>query len=80
MSRPHPLATFLERIRLTGAHHKVTKRIYAHSTILPRPSPFKPFYDRCKDDPAWTTHALACGHDSMLDMPDAVAEILADAV
>ncbi len=80
LSKPHPLATFVERIQLTGAHQKVTKRIYAHSTILPRPSPFKPFYDRCKADPAWITHALACGHDSMMDMPDEVAAILESAV
>lgn len=80
LSKPHPLAAFAERIRLTGAHNSVTRRIYAHSTILPRQSPFKPFYDRCKSDPAWVTHALDCGHDSMLDMPDRVTEILLSAV
>jgi len=79
LSKPHPIATFMERIQLTGAHQKVTRRIYIHSTILPRPSPFKPFYDRCKADQAWETHELACGHDSMLDMPEQVTEILASA-
>jgi hypothetical protein len=50
-----------------------------HSTVLPRESPFKPFYERVKNDPAWTSHTLPCGHDAMLDMPDQVADILLSA-
>ena len=47
-----------------------------HGTVLPRESPFKPFYDRVKNNPAWQSHALACGHHVMLDEPDRVTEIL----
>jgi pimeloyl-ACP methyl ester carboxylesterase len=76
LATPFPLAAMAERLSLGGAHKAVRKHIYAHGTVLPRESPFKPFYDRVKDDPAWTAHALACGHHLMLDLPEQTAEIL----
>jgi hypothetical protein len=51
-----------------------------HSTVLPRESPFKPFYERVKSDPAWVAHTLPCGHDAMLDMPERVSDILEAAI
>jgi len=76
LATPHPLGCFTEKLRLTGAHRQIARRVYVHGTMLPRESPFKPFYDRVKADPAWQSHALACGHHVMLDEPDRVAEIL----
>jgi pimeloyl-ACP methyl ester carboxylesterase len=76
LATPHPLGAFTEKIRLTGAYKTIPRRIYVHGTVLPRVSPFKPFYDRVKADPAWQAHALACGHHVMLDEPDRVTEIL----
>ena len=67
LATPHPLGCFTEKIKLTGAHKRIAKRVYVHGTVLPRESPFKPFYDRVKSDPAWQSHALACGHHVMLD-------------
>ena len=40
--------TMMEKIRLTGAHERVSKRIYVHGTVLPRESPFKPFYEQAR--------------------------------
>ena len=80
LATPHPLGAFTERLKLTGKHRSIRKHVYVHSTVLPRESPFKPFYERVKDDPAWTAHTLACGHDAMLDMPERVAEILEAAI
>jgi pimeloyl-ACP methyl ester carboxylesterase len=80
LATPFPLGAFIEKIRLTGAHKTIAKRVYVHGTVLPRESPFKPFYERTKADPAWQVHALACGHDVMLDEPERVSEILADLV
>ena len=80
LATPHPLGAFTEKIKLSGAHKRIAKHVYVHGTILPRESPFKPFYDRVKDDPAWAAHTLACGHDVMLDMPDRVTEILENAL
>lgn len=80
LTGPHPLATLTERLKLTGAYRSIRKRIYIHATELNRPSPFAPFYERCKADPAWETHALPCGHEVMLDMPERTAEILLGAI
>jgi len=77
LASPHPLGCFTEKIKLGGAHKNVAKRAYVHGTELPRESPFKPFYERVKSDPAWSAHALACGHHVMLDEPDRVTDILA---
>lgn len=79
LAAPFPLAAMAERLKLTGRHKGIAKRVYVHGTVLPRESPFKPFYERVKNDPAWTAHALACGHHVMLDMPEKTAAILRDA-
>jgi pimeloyl-ACP methyl ester carboxylesterase len=80
LATPFPLAAMAERLTLTGAHARIRKHTYVHGTILPRESPFKPFYERVKTDPAWTAHALACGHHVMLDMPERVTDILEAAI
>jgi pimeloyl-ACP methyl ester carboxylesterase len=76
LATPFPLGAFTEKIKLTGAHKRIAKRVYVHGTVLPRESPFKPFYERVKNDPAWQTHVLACGHHVMLDEPERVSDIL----
>ena len=80
LATPHPIGCFTERLTLSGAHKTIRKHIYVHGTVLPRESPFKPFYERVKNDPAWSAHALACGHHVMLDMPDRTTEILESAL
>lgn len=80
LATPFPLGAFTEKIKLSGAHKTIAKHIYVHGTVLPRESPFKPFYERVKDDPAWQSHMLACGHHVMLDMPDRVTAILESAL
>lgn len=76
LATPHPLGAFTERIKLSGAHKRILKRVYVHGTVLPRESPFAPFYERVKADPAWQAHTLTCGHHVMLDEPQRVTEIL----
>jgi pimeloyl-ACP methyl ester carboxylesterase len=80
LATPFPLGCFTEKIKLTGAHKTVGKHIYVHSTVLPRESPFKPFYDRVKGDPSWQAHTLPCGHDAMLDMPNETTALLESAL
>ena len=80
LASPFPIGCFTEKIKLSGKHNGIKKHVYVHSTVLPRESPFKPFYERVKSDPGWSAHTLACGHDAMLDMPDDVTRILLDAV
>jgi pimeloyl-ACP methyl ester carboxylesterase len=76
LATPFPLGAFTEKIKLTGAHKRIAKRVYVHGTVLPRESPFKPFYERVKNDPSWQSHAFACGHHVMLDEPERVGDIL----
>lgn len=76
LATPHPLGAFTEKIALSGAHKKIARHVYVHGTVLPRESPFAPFYARVKDDPAWEAHTLSCGHHVMLDEPDRVTDIL----
>ncbi len=76
LAGPHPLGCFTERLKLTGKHESVKKKVYVWATELGRPSPFQPFYERCKADPAWETHALKCGHEVMMDMPAETTKIL----
>jgi pimeloyl-ACP methyl ester carboxylesterase len=78
LAAPHPIATMMEKVRLSGSYRAVTKRVYVHGTKLPRESPFKPFYERAKAQ-GWEAHALPCGHDVMLDLPDELTEILVGA-
>jgi len=80
LATPFPLGAFTEKIRLSGAHKTIAKRVYVHGTVLPRESPFKPFYERTKADPGWQVHALACGHHVMLDEPERTTDILLSAL
>ncbi|MDE2561419.1 MAG: alpha/beta hydrolase [Sphingomonadales bacterium] len=71
----HPLYTLLEGVRLTGEEAKVRRRVYVFAASW-SPTPFTPFRDRVKDDPAWEYHEADAGHDVMGDQPQQVLEIL----
>jgi pimeloyl-ACP methyl ester carboxylesterase len=75
LATPHPLGCFTEKLKLSGAYRSVKKHLYVHGTVLPRESPFRVFYERAKAN-GWSAHALACGHDVMLDMPEETARLL----
>jgi pimeloyl-ACP methyl ester carboxylesterase len=75
LATPFPLGCFTEKVKLSGAYRAVQKHLYVHGTVLPRESPFKPFYERALAA-GWSAHALACGHHVMLDEPEKTAELL----
>jgi pimeloyl-ACP methyl ester carboxylesterase len=75
LATPFPLGCFTEKLKLSGAYRSVSKHLYVHGIVLPRESPFRPFYDRAKAA-GWSAHALACGHHVMLDEPEKTAELL----
>ena len=72
---PHPVACVTERLLLSGAYRAVRRKIYVRAAGYPHPA-FAATYERVKGDPGWVAHTLPCGHDVMVDMPDALAEIL----
>ena len=75
LATPFPLGCFTEKLKLAGAYRTVKKHLYVHGTVLPRKSPFQVFYERAKAA-GWSAHALACGHDVMLDESERTAELL----
>jgi pimeloyl-ACP methyl ester carboxylesterase len=74
---PHPVGTMSEKLVLSGAYKTVPKRSfiwaadYAGATTR--------FYEQYKNDPAWSVHAVACGHDVMIDKPAELAALLEQA-
>ena len=60
-ARPQPLATFIQRSRLTGAWRGIENKHYAAATGWPDgDSPFAPTTRRLQQDPAWQVERL--GH------------------
>jgi pimeloyl-ACP methyl ester carboxylesterase len=75
---PHPLATLLQRIRLTGDLGRLRRRDYVYATVWEGQSPFAPTYQRLREDPLWTVHALESRHNVMRDAPGELLKILLD--
>ncbi|WP_435205024.1 alpha/beta fold hydrolase [Micromonospora sp. bgisy143] len=75
---PHPIASLLQPLRLTGELGHIKRRDYVYATGWADQSPFTATYQRLSADPAWRTHALAGGHNLMRDTPNELARILQD--
>jgi pimeloyl-ACP methyl ester carboxylesterase len=71
----HPLATKVQRLRLTGAHEQVARRAYLHLSGFEN-SPFLATYERLRLDPSWTVKSLPVGHDIVRDAPDYLVKFL----
>jgi len=72
-----PLATFTQPLVLTGALNQVKHVSFILATGF-NGSPFPASYEEAKAR-GWKTMTVACGHDVMLDMPDALTQALLDA-
>lgn len=72
---PHPLATFLDPIRLTGEERKVRHRVFIAAQNFDMAA-IEAAYDRLSNDPAWRTARIESGHDLMIDAPEALAAAL----
>jgi pimeloyl-ACP methyl ester carboxylesterase len=77
--RPHPLASFLQTVRLTGALAQVPRHEFIYCSGWEDRTPFGELRARLKADPGWQVHDLPTGHDAMHEAPDAVAALLLDA-
>lgn len=73
----HPIKSFEQPLRLTGAWTTVPQRVYIYAAGY-APSVFTPFYERLQRDPAWRTMSVPCGHEVMIDLPQALAQMLLD--
>lgn len=73
--RPHPIASFVQRIRLTGAAARVPRRDFVFCSGWEE-TPFRDLRARLGEDPGWRVHDLPTVHNAMREAPDAVADIL----
>ncbi len=72
---PHPLASFVQAIRLRGHVDRVGRREYVFLSGWSG-TPFGSVYERLRGDPSWRVHRIECGHNVMRDAPDALLAIL----
>jgi pimeloyl-ACP methyl ester carboxylesterase len=72
---PHPFACMTERIALSGARDRIRRKVYVRATDFPVP-PFDVHLADARSTPGWEGHAIATGHDAMVDAPDEVADVL----
>ena len=70
---PHPLAAFLQRLRLTNAPPPI-RRGYVYLSGWPD-TPFTPVYERVCQDPAWQAFSLPVGHNVIAEAFDELLEI-----
>lgn len=71
----HPLASFLQGIRLTGKLEAVSSREYVYAADW-ADGPFGPVAERLRHDPQWKVHVLRSGHNLMRDAPDELFRIV----
>ncbi len=70
----HPLASFEQKLSLTGAREGVPRRTYILATGWC--SPFEKFARLYEQNPAWVVKRIDCGHIVMLDRPEELADML----
>lgn len=77
---PQPFGTYTERLSLTGAHLGVARKTYVWASAWAGAQRVAQTHYRQAVDAGWDTFEVAGGHDLMLDAPDEVAGILAQAI
>jgi pimeloyl-ACP methyl ester carboxylesterase len=72
----HPLASFREPLTLTGGLERIPNVSYVYASgWAGGNSPFHSFYEKAQSQ-GWKTHEINCGHDVMIDEPEALAALL----
>ncbi|MEV6902047.1 alpha/beta hydrolase family protein [Amycolatopsis sp. NPDC051372] len=74
--RPHPLASLVQTIRLTGVVDRVPRRDFVYCSGWEDGTPFAGLRARLEADPGWRVHDLPTAHNAMREAPGAVAELL----
>lgn len=73
---PQPLGVSMQAVRINGAIDRVPLKLYIRTPLFPQPV-FDASLARCQADPAWRTAVMAgCGHDPMIDDPEALVALL----
>ncbi len=72
---PQPIATFTEKIALTGARERIARKSYIRAGSYANPG-FDRALAAAQADASWRCCSVPCGHDVMVDMPERLSEIL----
>ena len=75
---PQPIATFTDKIALTGAVARIPRKTYVRASSYANPG-FDRALGAVKSDPAWRCLEVTSGHDVMVDQPERLCEILLEA-
>ncbi len=75
MCTPHPIDTFIDKVKLTGARDRIAKRSYIRARGYPQPV-FDKAYDKLKSSAGWRVYDVSCGHDVMVDEPQWLVDTL----
>ena len=71
-----PIGVSLDPLHLTGARDRVATKLYIRAPLFPQPR-FDAALARCQADPSWKTAIMEnCGHDPMVDAPEALVALL----
>jgi len=74
-ARPHPLASFVQSIRLGSNPSHASGRTFISGGAWPG-SPFGTLTERLRHDPGWQVHEVPVGHNIARRDPQRLAEIL----
>ena len=77
-ARPHPLATLVQKSRLTGAWRRAPVKHYVAATGWPGISPFAETARRLSAEPGWNLHEWPTRHNVLHDGPERVLDLLLD--
>jgi pimeloyl-ACP methyl ester carboxylesterase len=72
-----PVATFTDKIALTGARDGIARKAYIRAADYANPG-FDRALGEVGKDSSWRTYGVPCGHDVMVDMPERLSEILVE--
>lgn len=72
---PHPFATMIQKIKLTGAHETIARRLYVSANI-DQAALFSGIYERLRVNPSWQSMEVSSGHMLQLEMPEELARII----
>lgn len=75
MMTPQSEATFTQRLTVTGALDRIRRKTYVRALQGAIPA-FRMIADGLKVQDNWTCIEIDCGHDVMIDQPQALADIL----
>ncbi|MEW2175051.1 alpha/beta hydrolase [Streptomyces sp. NPDC005406] len=74
-ARPHPLASFVQSVKLSGSPSRSLGRTFISGGAWPG-SPFMTLTERLRIDPGWRVHEVPVGHNIARRDPHGLAAVL----